>query len=109
MNATRMSAAVAQRYDELLEELLDAGKLEPVGEIMLRISGKRPHPSTVWRWNRRPGRGGPIPARMLFGALHSTESAVRSWLALKSEYVPRQAPASAGPTDAELRQRGLLT
>jgi hypothetical protein len=99
------SSAIA---DDDIETLLSNGILELVVTIMVRLTGRRPHPSSLWRWTRRPGRGGPLPAQMIYGQWHSTEAAIREWLARKSAYQPRRDAVTTGPSDDALRQRGLL-
>ena len=102
--------ATTNQVDGELEALLDDGTLEPVAVIIERISGKRPNPSTVWRWCRKSsGPAGVLPARLLLGTQTSTEKCVRAWLSRRSEYRPRIPVKPSGRGDSDLQKRGLMS
>lgn len=88
---------------------LSVGTLQPVTKILSDITGRRPSPASVWRWHAKgTARNGKLPTVMLYGAVCSTEAAVRAWLA--GQFAPTPLPAIELPTadDAALRAAGLL-
>lgn len=96
-----------------IAELLETGTLEPVGVVAKRRTGRRPGPSTIWRWCTQGLRGGRIKLEACFhcGRWQTTEAAFARFLEAQT-IAQRQAPPSkyvpSDITDEALAACGLL-
>jgi len=90
--------------------LLD-GQLEHVATVAKRRTGKRPHPSSIWRWVKKGVRGGSIKLAAIYhaGYWQTTDAAFDAFLNQQTQAAldSHQAPAD-DVTDDELRAAGLL-
>lgn len=92
-------------------ELLETGTLEHVGVIAKRITGRRPTPSTIWRWCTQGLRGGRIRLACAFhaGRWCTTEDAFRAFIEAQTQAQIECPPSKyAVASDAALRAAGLL-
>ena len=93
---------------------LETGRLAPVAEIALQRTGRRPSPSTVWRWCRRGTRAGLLPATFVYGCWCTTAAAFAAWLdagtaaTLRGRESSEDSSDRAGGDDEALRAAGLL-
>lgn len=87
--------------------LLD-GELAHVATVAKKRTGKRPHPSSVWRWCKKGMRGGTIKLQAIYhsGYWQTTDAAFDAFLQAQTEAAFSQEPADV--SDAELSAAGLL-
>ncbi len=92
----------------IIENDILNGELEHVMTVAKRRTGKRPHPSTVWRWCKKGVRGGSIKLAAIFhgGYWQTTEAAFDAFLQDETEAAFSQ--GDGGVSDAELRSARLL-
>ncbi|WP_339743364.1 DUF1580 domain-containing protein [uncultured Rubinisphaera sp.] len=85
-----------------------SGELEHVMTVAKRRTGKRPHPSTVWRWCKKGVRGGSIKLAAIFsgGYWQTTDAAFNKFLQDQTDAAFSQ--GDGGVSDAELRSAGLM-
>lgn len=61
--------------------IADGDQLEPVARIAERLTGSRPHPTTVTRWCAGRGAAQIVLSSLLAGGQRvTTEAAYRAWL-----------------------------
>lgn len=93
-----------------------AESLLPVVQVAERLTGRRPSPSTIWRWVRKGVIGGvKLNATRYLGRWHCKPSDFQSFLeretaaVLESESgVAAESPSGPAQVDDELRGAGLL-
>ena len=82
----------------------DDDRLRPVVALVEELVGKRPSPSTCWRWARRgTQRAGRLPCVKVLGTLHTTRADLLKWLNAGTTIPPREVAS-----DEDLRAAGLL-
>lgn len=91
------------------DALLDRGQLARVSIIAERRTGRRPAPSTVWRWAQKGLRGGQVRLACLFhsGAWMTTPAAFEQFIADQTR-LQVETSSEHDVTDDELRAGGLL-
>lgn len=55
-------------------------KLEPVANIFERLTGSRPHPTSIVRWCGKGIQGIPLPSLIVQGRRMSAESTCHQWI-----------------------------
>lgn len=89
--------------------LLD-GPLEHVATVAKRRTGKRPHPSSIWRWIKKGVRGGSIRLEAIYhgGYWQTTDAAFDAFLQAQTEAALNSQATTDDVSDDELRDAGLL-
>jgi hypothetical protein len=88
---------------------LETDDLRPVTLVAERRTGKRPSPSTIYRWVRRGTRGGRLEAVHVHGAWHTTDAAFTDFIRRQTAAVLNTQPRATSDTDeATLRSQRLL-
>lgn len=84
------------------------GTLEHVAIVAKRRTGKRPHPSSIWRWVKKGVRGGSIKLRAIYhaGYWQTTDAAFDAFLQAQTQAAFAQSDGNV--TDDELKAAGLL-
>ena len=92
------------------ESKLLEGTLEHVASVAKRRTGKRPHPSSIWRWVKKGMRGGTIklPAIYHSGYWQTTDAAFDSFLQAQTEAAFADSETDGNVSDDELKAAGLL-
>jgi len=88
-------------------DLETATDLRPVSLIARNLTGKRPSPSTVWRWVKRGNRGGKLDAVMIGGSWHTTPGAFAAFVSRQTAAAFTET-SSVDASDATLAAAGLL-
>jgi hypothetical protein len=100
--------------DAAADLLFNQDDLRPVAVLAHERTGRRPSPSTIWRWVREGTRAGQLPAVKVFGTWHTTPEAFADFLRRRTAPIRRsqsaseQAPEVVDVTDQQLRAMGLL-
>lgn len=91
------------------ESKLLEGTLEHVAVVAKRRTGKRPHPSSIWRWVKKGVRGGSIKLKAIYhsGYWQTTEAAFNAFLQAQTDAAMNQND-DGSVTDEELKAAGLL-
>jgi hypothetical protein len=91
------------------ETKLLEGTLEHVATVAKRRTGKRPHPSTIWRHCKKGLRGGTIKLAAIYanGYWQTTDAAYDSFLQAQTEAAFAQ-DTDGNVSDEELKAAGLL-
>lgn len=98
---------------EIETPALEVGELRPVSQICNKVDGRRPNPTTVWRWIVKGLRGGEVKlqASMSSGRWYTTEAAYRRFLFDQTEAALQARDKNHEEVDADdeaLRNEGLL-
>ncbi|QDT34826.1 DUF1580 domain-containing protein [Thalassoglobus polymorphus] len=91
------------------EAKLLEGTLEHVASVAKRRTGKRPHPSSIWRWVKKGMRGGTIKLSAIYhsGTWQTTDAAFDAFLQAQTQAAMAQQD-DGSVTDEELKAAGLL-
>lgn len=87
--------------------------LRPVVSLVEELTGRRPSPSSVWRWCAKgTKRAGKLPALRVLNTWHTTSEALLGWLATEStapgQTDGHQSSSRSVETEERLRTAGLL-
>ncbi|MDB4731630.1 DUF1580 domain-containing protein [bacterium] len=85
-----------------------SGQLAHVATVAKRRTGKKPHPSSIWRWVKKGVRGGSIKLAAVYhmGCWQTTDAAFNEFLRQQTEAA--HATADGNVSDADLKAAGLL-
>lgn len=61
-------------------EIAEGDQLYPVAKAVERLTGTRPHPTTVCRWCRKGASGIPLPSLIVSGRRMTSLEALEQWL-----------------------------